>query len=346
MNDEQALVDEIVRRVLEQLPGVAAALRIETSPAGSSSPAPVSSAAVIPVATSPAAERLPPDPPRTEPVFAETNSTGRFLAAPTGWNAPPVEVTTSTVSVVTTPAPAPVTPSVSVSVSPPPAATPPASAAVSPGPISSGPIASAPIASAPIASGTGVAASAPAAAPDEVLISERVITAEVLLRDLRGARRVVIAPKALLTPTANDVIRMRRLDVVRQSAQAAASTTVRRRWVILVGQSLPAVTAAVGAWRTAGGRLETALVGTAAEAAARAISAICRGEADEVLVIAAQPESVACLANRNEAVRGVVLVESAAVARLRESLRPNVWVVDAAPRGGFDLSSLLTHLDR
>ena len=341
MNDEQALVDEIVRRVLEQLPGVAAALRIETSPAGSSSPAPVSSAAVIPVATSPAAERLPPDPPRTEPVFAETNSTGRFLAAPTGWNAPPVEVTTSTVSVVTTPAPAPVTPSVSVSVSPPPAATPPASAAVSPGPIASGPIASA-----PIASGTGVAASAPAAAPDEVLISERVITAEVLLRDLRGARRVVIAPKALLTPTANDVIRMRRLEVVRQSAQAAASTTVRRRWVILVGQSLPAVTAAVGAWRTAGGRLETALVGTAAEAAARAISAICRGEADEVLVIAAQPESVACLANRNEAVRGVVLVESAAVARLRESLRPNVWVVDAAPRGGFDLSSLLTHLDR
>lgn len=336
MNDEQALVDEIVRRVLEQLPGVAAALRIETSPAGSSSPAPVSSAAVIPVATSPAAERLPPDPPRTEPVFAETNSTGRFLAAPTGWNAPPVEVTTSTVSVVTTPAPAPVTPSVSVSVSPPPAATPPALAAVSPGPIASG----------PIASGTGVAASAPAAAPDEVLISERVITAEVLLRDLRGARRVVIAPKALLTPTANDVIRMRRLEVVRQSAQAAASTTVRRRWVILVGQSLPAVTAAVGAWRTAGGRLETALVGTAAEAAARAISAICRGEADEVLVIAAQPESVACLANRNEAVRGVVLVESAAVARLRESLRPNVWVVDAAPRGGFDLSSLLTHLDR
>jgi len=341
MNDEQALVDEIVRRVLEQLPGVAAALRIETSPAGSSSPAPVSSAAVIPVATSPAAERLPPDPPRTEPVFAETNSTGRFLAAPTGWNAPPVEVTTSTVSVVTTPAPAPVTPSVSVSVSPPPAATPPALAAVSPGPIASGPIASA-----PIASGTGVAASAPAAAPDEVLISERVITAEVLLRDLRGARRVVIAPKALLTPTANDVIRTRRLEVVRQSAQAAASTTVRRRWVILVGQSLPAVTAAVGAWRTAGGRLETALVGTAAEAAARAISAICRGEADEVLVIAAQPESVACLANRNEAVRGVVLVESAAVARLRESLRPNVWVVDAAPRGGFDLSSLLTHLDR
>ncbi|MFN9198869.1 MAG: hypothetical protein ACK5WR_12440 [Planctomycetaceae bacterium] len=341
MNDEQALVDEIVRRVLEQLPGVAAALRIETSPAGSSSPAPVSSAAVIPVATSPAAERLPPDPPRTEPVFAETNSTGRFLAAPTGWNAPPVEVTTSTVSVVTTPAPAPVTPSVSVSVSPPPAATPPASAAVSPGPIASGPIASA-----PIASETGVAASAPAAAPDEVLISERVITAEVLLRDLRGARRVVIAPKALLTPTANDVIRTRRLEVVRQSAQAAASTTVRRRWVILVGQSLPAVTAAVGAWRTAGGRLETALVGTAAEAAARAISAICRGEADEVLVIAAQPESVACLANRNEAVRGVVLVESAAVARLRESLRPNVWVVDAAPRGGFDLSSLLTHLDR
>lgn len=336
MNDEQALVDEIVRRVLEQLPGVAAALRTETSPAGSSSPAAVSSAAVIPVATSPAAELLPPDPARTEPVFAETNSTGRFLAAPTGWNAPPVEVTTSTVSVVTTPAPAPVTPTVSVSVSPPPAATPPARAAVSPGPISSG----------PIASGTGVAASAPAAAPDEVLISERVITAEVLLRDLRGAGRVVIAPKALLTPTANDVIRMRRLEVVRQSAQAIASTTVRRRWVILVGQSLPAVTAAVGAWRTAGGRLETALVGTAAEAAARAISAICRGEADEVLVIAAQPESVACLANRNEAVRGVVLVESAAVARLRESLRPNVWVVDAVPRGGFDLSSLLTHLDR
>lgn len=318
MNDEQSLVDEIVRRVLEQLPGVAATLRTETSHHGSSPPAPASSPSA-----SPALELLPPDPPRTEPVFAETNSSGRFLPPPTGWNSPPVEVTTSTVSVVSTPAPAPVTPSVSVSVAPSPAVTPslplpPASPAVTASP----------------------------GMEEEVVISERVITAEVLLRDLRGARRVVIAPKALLTPTANDVIRTRRLDVVRQSAQATPSSTSRRRWVILVGQSLPAVTAAVGAWRSAGGRLETALVGTAAEAAARAISAICRGEAHEVLVISAQPESVACLANRNEAVRGVVLVEAAAVARLRESLRPNVWVVDAAPRGGFDLSSLLTQLDR
>jgi len=317
MNDEQALVDEIVRRVLEQLPGVAATLRTETTPPGSSSPA-----SANPPSAGPASELLPPDPPRTEPVFAETNSSGRFLPPPTGWNSPAVEVTTSTVSVVSTPAPAPVTPSVSVSIAPSPSALPPVAL---------------PVASPAVAAGT--------AAADEVVISERVITAEVLLRDLRGARRVVIAPKALLTPTANDVIRTRRLEVVRQSAQATSSSTVRRRWVILVGQSLPAITAAVGAWRTAGGRLETALVGTAAEAAARAISAICRGEADEVLVISAQPESVACLANRNEAVRGVVLVEAAAVARLRESLRPNVWVVDAAPRGGFDLASLLTQLD-
>jgi hypothetical protein len=182
---------------------------------------------------------------------------------------------------------------------------------------------------------------------DEVTILERVITAEVLLRDLRGARRVVIAPKALLTPTAQDVIRSRRLEIVRQSAAPrVASATPRRRWLILVGQSLPGVTAAVGAWRNAGGVLETTLVGTAAEAAARAISAICRGEADEVLVISTQPESVACLANRNEAVRGVVLVDAVAVSRLRDSLRPNVWVVDATPRGGFDLASLLTHMDR
>lgn len=312
------LVDEIVQRVLEQLPGVSAALRTETGPAATGN-----SSSVNPSTGSSLSKQLPPDPPRTEPVFAETNSTGRFLAAPTGWNSPPVEVTTSAVSVVTSPAPAPVTPSVSVSVAPPSAAP----AAASP-----------PIPSAP-------AVAAPAAA-DEVRISERVITAEVLLRDLGGARRVVIAPKALLTPTANDVIRTRRLEVVRQSAQATPSTTVRRRWVILVGQSLPSVTAALGAWRTAGGKLETALVGTAAEAAARAISAICRGEADEVLVISAQPETVACLANRNEAVRGVVLGEGAAVSRLRDSLRPNVWVVDAAPRSGFDLSSLLTHLDR
>ena len=41
-----------------------------------------------------------------------------------------------------------------------------------------------------------------------------------------------------------------------------------------------------------------------------------------------------------------VLVDAVAVARLRDSLRPNVWVVDATPRGGFDLASLLTHLDR
>jgi len=327
MNDEQALVDEIVRRVLEQLPGVAAALRPGTPAATSSTDSSSQASAVGTPTANPGTgtDLLPPDPPRTEPVFAETNSTGRFLPAPTGWNSPPVEVVTSTVSVVTTPAPAPVTPAVSVSVSPP--------ANLSP------------IAVAPASSDSGAKAPASAVA-DEVTILDRVITAEVLLRDLRGARRVVIAPKALLTPTANDVIRSRRLEVVRQSAQPRATGGVRRRWLVLIGQSLPAVSSALTTWRSSGGTVENSLVGTASEAATRAISAVCRGEADEVLVLSAQPESVACLANRNEAVRGVVLADVASVSRLRESLRPNVWVVDATPRGGFDLSSLLTHVDR
>lgn len=328
MNDEQALVDEIVRRVLEQLPGVAAVLRSDALPTPSGTPASGSAGAA---ASIPASAELPPDPPRTEPVFAETNSTGRFLPAPEAWNAAPVAVSPATVSVTTVPAPAPSTPAASVSVTPPSAAAVAGVAVVAP----------------PANDKPALAPPASSLLADEVTILERVITAEVLLRDLRGARRVVIAPKALLTPTAQDVIRSRRLEIVRQSAAPrAASATPRRRWLIVVGQALPGVTAAVGAWRNAGGLLETTLVGTAAEAAARAISAICRGEADEVLVISTQPESVACLANRNEAVRGVVLVDAAAVSRLRESLRPNVWVVDATPRGNFDLASLLTHLDR
>lgn len=328
MNDEQALVDEIVRRVLEQLPGVAAVLRSDALPTPSGTPVSGSAGAA---ASIPASAELPPDPPRTEPVFAETNSTGRFLPAPEAWNAAPVAVSPATVSVTTVPAPAPSPPAASVSITPPSAAAVAGVAVVAP----------------PANDKPALAAPASSLLADEVTILERVITAEVLLRDLRGARRVVIAPKALLTPTAQDVIRSRRLEIVRQSAAPrAASAAPRRRWLIVVGQALPGVTAAVGAWRNAGGLLETTLVGTAAEAAARAISAICRGEADEVLVISTQPESVACLANRNEAVRGVVLVDAAAVSRLRESLRPNVWVVDATPRGNFDLASLLTHLDR
>ncbi|HBH51109.1 MAG TPA: hypothetical protein DDY91_04365 [Planctomycetaceae bacterium] len=323
MNDEQALVDEIVRRVLEQLPGVAAVLRSET-PAPTLSATPATTHSETSSVTG--IELLSPDPPRTEPVFSETNSTGRFLPAPTGWNAPALEVATSTVSVVTTPAPAPITPTVSVAVVP-------------PGAVSSG-------AGLPASSPPAATPPATTAVADEVTILDRVITAEVLLRDLRGARRVVIAPKALLTPTANDVIRSRRLEVVRQSAQPRTAGVARRRWLVLLGQSMPAVSAAVAAWRASGGVVESALVGASAEAATRAISAVCRGEAEEVLVLSTQPEGIACLVNRNEAVRGVVLSDLPAISRLRESLRPNVWVVDAAPHGGFDLSSLLTQLDR
>jgi hypothetical protein len=83
------------------------------------------------------------------------------------------------------------------------------------------------------------------------------------------------------------------------------------------------------------------LSGLPAEAAVQATSAVCRGDADKVVVFTDEPELVACLANRNERIRAAAIVDAAALARTQRELKPNVLALDPSNRSVHELRTLL-----
>jgi hypothetical protein len=177
----------------------------------------------------------------------------------------------------------------------------------------------------------------PAAAPG-IRIAGQVITQELLAASATGTSLVRIAGKAILTPSARDFVKQHGIKIVREDASSSgAAATIR--WQVLVTKSTPQISAAIDG--LSGIVCDIRLLGAAAEAAAQAISALCRGEAHQVVVFTEQPELVACLANRNETVRAAAVAETADVERVRLHLQANLLALDPATRSVHELRSIL-----
>ena len=318
MNSDAVLVDEIVRQVLRQLNGLpsdtpARPAHIPAAPAPAASTTPASSS---PTAAAESAES--PFPPRQDPgeIGMGSGSAGRLLAPPTHFSA----AAELLIGPVLTETPA-VTTVVAAAV-----AAPAAAPAVASVPVPVPVVAPAVVAPAVVAPAV-VAPRAPLAASHEVRISERVITGELLRRLAVGAV-VQISPKALLTPSARDAVASLKLQVVRESAAGPTTAGRQTSWLVLSAQPGTALDSALPGWKTAGGRVELRRTATPAETAEQAIGALCRGEAQGVLVLSPEPEWIACLANRNDRVRGASVATAAALSRLSAGLKFNLLAVD------------------
>jgi hypothetical protein len=187
---------------------------------------------------------------------------------------------------------------------------------------------------------TGFGAEFPSsAAHNAVRVSGQVITQALLAEALNGSATVTIGPKAILTPSARDFLRHREIEVVRELAQSSSPVAIR--WQIIAARSTPQAAAAARHLQHSGIACDIRLSGLPAEAAAQATSALCRGEAEHVVVFSDQPEIVACLANRNERIRAAVIAEAATVERVQKSLNPNLLAIDPAGKGVYELKALL-----
>jgi hypothetical protein len=182
-------------------------------------------------------------------------------------------------------------------------------------------------------------APAEVAAPAEITMTGAVITEESMRQSVGTARRIRVAARAILTPTARDFIRERGIEVIR--APAASVKPVAPSCQVIVTNARPQVAAALAGLRASGFHLAERLLGSAQEAADQGTSALCRGEAALVIVLTGEPERVACLANRNGAVRAAPVREGVVLAALRESLAPNLFAIDPAGKSQFDLRQLL-----
>lgn len=193
------------------------------------------------------------------------------------------------------------------------------------------------------AGGTTPVGAATSAVSHRVMLTEPVITHDLLSERVNGSKQIVITQKALLTPSARDFVRTRGVQVIRE--QPAARSAEAQRWQVL---AVSAATAAqvTDQFRASGAACEQKLCGSTVEAAAQAISAICRGEAEGVILLTTEPELAACLANRNDRVRAAAVTGSTAVERAKPSLKPNVWAIDVAQRTSFEMQNVVKSIVR
>ncbi len=184
-----------------------------------------------------------------------------------------------------------------------------------------------------------VAAAEPAAALG-IRIPGRVITQDLLAASATGAGLVRIDAKALLTPSARDFIKQHAIKIVREGTSSAGASTAIR-WQVIVTKSTPQIAAAVEGLTPLGIVCDVRLLGLPAEAAAQSINALCRAEAQQVIVFTDQPELVACMANRNDRVRAASVSDAAATDRVRQHLQGNVLALDPTNKSVHELTSIL-----
>jgi hypothetical protein len=195
---------------------------------------------------------------------------------------------------------------------------------------------------------------------DQTVLRANVVTADVLLSAVTGGSRIVVSDQAIITPAAWDAAREHAIEIARQSPRATPrgytsagdeSSNQREQTVgpdgarqvglgplLIVVKSTDAVARLRDDLR---GRWRRELLGWVDDAAALAVSAICRGETATVVVFAEQTHRAACLVNRNERVKGVAIADARDVRAVRMQLRANVWCVDPAGRSWFELRNVL-----
>ena len=173
--------------------------------------------------------------------------------------------------------------------------------------------------------------------PNEVFLNERVITAELLERSVNGHRRIQIAPKAVLTPSAREFLRKSDVEWSRLDGQVAGSRSAGQ-WKAIVVDATPVVTGAVEDMLRSGWRRE--LVGSVHEAVEQAVSAICRGESLGAAVFSEQADAIVCRANRNPKVRGAVVTDVKHLDAARRDLGANLIGIQPQGKSYFELRNI------
>lgn len=174
--------------------------------------------------------------------------------------------------------------------------------------------------------------------PSTITFRDAIITGDLLNETVNGHGVVRIAPKAILTPSAKDWLRNRKVDVVR--GETKTQTAGSARWLAVVHSGCEAVSSVLDdAGRAVS--LKTESVETAADAARRAVLDLRSGDAHGVVAFSNAAEAVACLANREACSRAAAVRSVADVTRVRNSIGCNLFAVDASGLGFFELRSIL-----
>ena len=173
-------------------------------------------------------------------------------------------------------------------------------------------------------------------------ITENVITAELLETRLNGSSQMVIGPRAILTPAARDYLKEHGIRWSRGQVPNEQSAASVCRWAAVVVQSTAAVISAVQQVdQESGNCCKQELVGSDADAASEAVSLLCRGDADGVVVFANSAAAIACRANRNLRIRAAVTNDVFTTKAVLRDMGANLFCVQPEGRSFIELRNLL-----
>ena len=175
-----------------------------------------------------------------------------------------------------------------------------------------------------------------------VVLSERVVTADLLKESAQPGWKVVIAKHAILTPAAQDYLRNYRIAFERSDTSPSGNRVANVRWKVLLSSVSEHAVRAVDAVCRQWNQVQKELTGNAVEAAGVAVSAISRADMAGMIVLTTAPELVACRANRSSTIRAAVVTDVTAWPKLESQLRPNVVCLSPHGRGFMEIQNIVT----
>jgi len=177
----------------------------------------------------------------------------------------------------------------------------------------------------------------------ELVLSGKVITLEQIADRLGAIRRLVVSPRAVITPAVRDELLMRGIQVVRRSegdAQVAAAKLAF--WVTGERFDAASLVAALEAEGVSVQCHRSECLIAATDAAAGAITA----ERTPAGILTRQPAVAVCLANRHPGVRAVWIPDPLRAETHIETTGANLLVLDPQELPMYQMKQLLAGLAR
>lgn len=176
-----------------------------------------------------------------------------------------------------------------------------------------------------------------------ILLSEKVLTADILDQKARGYAAVQANPRAVITPAARDWLRRHNVHVLREGTLAERSAAPVQKLALIQAGTL-AVERLLDAASGSSSRWNQRRTVTVEEAAEQARQAIIDRNSGLVLLLTEEPERAACLANREETVRAAAVTSSLDVDRVRTSMNCNVFAVNGRHGSFYELLRIVKRI--
>lgn len=187
-----------------------------------------------------------------------------------------------------------------------------------------------------------LSATAASDSTEPLRLTDAVITAAVLEKaGVSGQPTLVVAPKAVLTPSAHDWLRQRRISWTRQLPGQQPGAAKNARWQLLATGITPTVRSLLDQMSRSHRDWERQLCGNVSELVELAGRLVTTAEVERVFVISKAAELVCCRVNRQRPIRAAVVYSVDHLKSIEADVAPNVVLVNPVKKSLMELRHLV-----